>query len=325
MVFPVHRLRRLRGKEALQRMVRETKLSQDDLIYPLFVVSEDNVRSEIAEIPGSYYLSGKYLVEEAKEISGLGIPAVLLFGIPPQDQKNDNASLAYSPTGPTQKAARRLKSAVPELIIITDVCLCEYTLHKHCGVIKNDQIHNDMTLELIQKAALSQAEAGSDVVAPSAMIDGMVQAIRSILDAHGYHQTLTMPYSAKFASHFYGPFKRSTQSKPRTSKHKTHQIDFANSNEALREVRMDIEEGADILIVKPALAYLDIIYRIKQNFNIPVAAYNVSGECAMIFAAGEKNLIERDKVILETLTCIKRAGADMIITYFAKKAVRLLR
>ena len=264
------------------------------------------------------------LVEEAKEVSGLGIPAVLLFSIPLESEKDEKASMAYYPEGPIQKAVRELKSAVPELLLITDLCLCEYMIHGHCGVLKDDQIHNDLTLELIQKTALSQAEAGSDVIAPSGMMDGMVQAIRAILDDFKYFYTLTMPYSAKFASNFYKPFKKSTKSIPKISKHQTHQIDFSNGDEALREVKLDIEEGADIVIVKPALAYLDIICNIKKEFNIPVAAYNVSGEYAMILAASERNLIDSDQVMKETLICIKRAGADMIITYFAKDAAKLL-
>jgi porphobilinogen synthase len=263
-------------------------------------------------------------VDAAKEVIELGIPAVLIFGIPLESQKDENASMGYSPEGAIQKAVRKLKSAAPDLTLITDVCLCEYTVHGHCGVIRDNQIHNDLTLEIIQKCALSHAEAGADVVAPSAMMDGMVQAIRAVLDDCGYHNTLTMPYSAKFASNFYGPFKEGTKSKPKISKHRSHQIDFANADEALREIRLDIEEGADMVIVKPALTCLDIVYRVKQACHIPVAAYNVSGEYAMILAAGERNLIDRDQVMLEILTCIKRAGADMIITYFAKEAARLL-
>lgn len=324
MAFPKHRLRRLRYKETIRRMVRETRLSVDDLIYPLFVVSEDNVKSDIATIPGSYKLSGTYLVEETREINRLGIPAVLLFGIPEESKKDEKATMAYSPEGPIQKAVRKIKNAVPELTVITDLCLCEYMNHGHCGVLKDDYIHNDSTLKLIQKAALSQAEAGADVIAPSGMMDGTVQAIRAVLDNSNYQNTLTMPYSAKFVSHFYGPFKEGTKSKPSVSKHHTHQIDFTNANEALREVKLDIEEGADMVIIKPALTCLDIIYRVKQKYNIPVAAYNVSGEYVMLLAAGERNLIDKDQVMMETLTCIKRAGADMIITYFAKEAARLL-
>lgn len=325
MAFPIQRLSRLRQKDTLRRLVRETRLSVDDLIYPLFLVDEENARSEIPQIPGSYYLSGKHLVEEARKLEGLGIPAVLLFGIPLQDRKDDGASISYSPEGPVQKGVRMLKRALPQLTVITDICLCEYTLHGHCGITRNDRIHNDLTLEVIAKAALSHAEAGSDAVAPSAMRDGMVRAIRSILDSGGYHETLTMPYSAKFASHFYGPFKKGTKSSPGVGKHRTHQIDFANSDEALREVRADEEEGADIVIVKPALPSLDIIYRVKQECNIPVAAYHVSGEYGMILAAAEKNLLDIDSAVLESLTCIKRAGADMIITYSAKSVAGLLR
>ena len=324
MAFPKHRLRRPIYKETIRRMVRETKLSVDDLIYPLFVVSEDDVKSDIATIPGSYKLSGTYLVEEAREVNRLGIPAVLLFGIPEESKKDEKATMAYFPEGPIQKAIRKIKNAVPELTVITDLCLCEYMNHGHCGVLKDDYIHNDTTLKLIQKTALFQAEAGADVIAPSGMMDGAVQAIRTILDNSNYQNTLTMPYSAKFVSHLYGPFKEGTKSKPSVSKHHTHQIDFANTNEALREVKLDIEEGADMVIIKPALTCLDIIYRVKQKFNIPIAAYNVSGEYVMILAAGEKNLINSNQAILETLTSIKRAGADMIITYFAKEAAKVL-
>jgi len=325
MAFPIHRPRRLRYKETLRKMVRETKLSVDDLIYPLFVVGEDNVKSPLHEIPGCYLLSGKYLVEEAKAISGLGIPAVLIFGIPSESEKDENASGAYSSEGPTQKAVTTLKSAVPELIVITDTCLCEYTSDGHCGIVKDNQIDNDLTLEIIKKAALSQAKSGSDVIAPSGMMDGVVQAIRTTLDDAGYHETLTMPYSAKYASNLYGPFKGATKSKPKISKHATHQLDFANRREALREVRLDIDEGADIIMIKPALFYLDIVWCVKREFDIPVAAYNVSGEYAMILAAGKRHLIDSDQVMLETLICIKRAGADMIVTYFAKSAAGLLR
>jgi porphobilinogen synthase len=324
MSFPIHRLRRLRKNDAIRRLVRQTTIATDDLIYPLFVTSEDNIKSEMSEISGSYYLSGQYLTEEAKGISGLGIPAVLIFGIPPENQRDENASLSYSPSGPVQKAVKILKSAVPDLVIITDVCLCEYTIHRHCGIIKDNNIDNDLTLEVIQKIALSHAEAGSDVIAPSAMMDGMVQAIRGILDIEGFSHTLIMPYSVKYASNLYGPFKKSTKSRPTIGKNRTHQIDFANSNEALREAEADIDEGADIIIVKPALTCLDIIYRIKQTYNIPVAAYNVSGEYSMVHVASERNLIDRTAAIYETLTCMKRAGADMIITYFAKEAAEIL-
>jgi len=325
MSFPVNRPRRLRQKETLRRMVRETKLSTDDLIYPLFVVSESNVRTEMKGIQGCCFLSGKHLVEEAKEIADLGIPAVLIFGVPEEKEKDNKASGAYSANGPTQKAVKKLKKKVPELTLITDLCLCEYMKHGHCGVVKGNEINNDMTLALLGKAALSMAKAGSDVIAPSAMMDGMVLAIRSILDDSGYYNTLTMPYSAKFASNYYGPFKEGTKSKPKVGKHHTHQVDYANSDEALREVDLDVEEGADIIIVKPALTCLDIILRVKQEFNIPVAAYNVSGEHSMILAAGERNMLDSEKVMLETLTCMKRAGADMIITYFAKDVARLIQ
>ena len=322
MSFPVVRPRRLRQKDSLRKMARETKLSTDDLIYPLFVISENNVKTPMKHIPGSYFLSGKPLVEEAKEVANRGIPAVLLFGVPEEREKDNKATVAYSPNGPAQKAVKQIKNQVPELTVITDLCLCEYMKHGHCGVIKGDEIHNDLTIDLLAKAALSMAQAGADVIAPSAMMDGMVLAIRSALDDSGYHNTLTMPYSAKFASNLYGPFKKGTKSEPSNGKHVTHQLDYANGDEAVREVDLDIEEGADMIIVKPALTSLDIIYRIKQEFNIPLAAYNVSGEYSMIVSAGEKNMLNKTMVMLETLTCIKRSGADMIISYFAKDAAQ---
>ncbi|MFC1850224.1 porphobilinogen synthase [candidate division CSSED10-310 bacterium] len=306
-------------------MIRETTLGVDDLIYPLFVSGQENCNSEIKEIPGCSLLSGKYLIAEAQQICDLGIPAVLLFGIPEEVEKDDQASMAYSPVGPIQKAIRALKANVPALTVFADNCLCEFMAHGHCGVVNRHQIDNDLSLELIKKAALSQAEAGADGIAPSGMMDGMVHAIRFILDEHHFQQTLTMPYAAKFAASFYGPFKAGTKSKPEKSRHATHQIDFHNSNESLREIRLDIEEGADIIIVKPALPCLDIIYRVKQECHIPVAAYNVSGEYVMILAAAEKKVMEGEKVMLESLSSIKRAGADLIITYFAKTVAVLLR
>jgi porphobilinogen synthase len=324
MSFPIQRMRRLRYKETLRNMLRETTLSLEDLIYPLFVVNEENIKSEIHEIPGSYLLSGKHLVEEARRVKGLGIPAVLIFGVLSETEKDESGSTAYSPQGPAQKAVRKLKSVLPELTLITDLCLCEYRLDGHCGVVREDQIHNDLTLEIIQKTALSQADAGADAIAPSGMMDGMVQAIRTVLDDSGYHETLTIPYSAKFASNFYAPFKQGSKSKPKVSKHATHQIDLANGKEALREVKLDIDEGADMVIIKPALSCLDVICNVKREYNIPVAAYSVSGEYAMILSAGEQGVLDSEKVMMEVLTSIKRAGANMIITYFAQEAARLL-
>ncbi len=324
MSFPLQRPRRLRQTEGIRSMVRETRVTTDDLIFPLFVVGEDNARSAISAIHGSYYLSGRPLVEEAQQIADLGIPAILLFGISEEAAKDEIASLSYAPDGPVQKAVRTLKRTVPELMVITDVCLCEYTSHRHCGILKHGRIDNDLTLNTIKRIALSHAEAGSDAIAPSAMTDGMVRGIRRVLDDHSFHKTIVMPYAAKFASNLYGPFKDITHSDPLIRQTETHQIDYANINEALREAEADVNEGADILIVKPALMYLDVVYRIKKRFGLPVAAYSVSGEYSMLLAAGEDEVIDRQEANLELLTCIKRAGADMIITYFAKEAARRL-
>ncbi len=325
MAFPVHRPRRLRRLDSLRKMVRETTLSVNDLIYPLFVVADGgDTKSEIKQIPGAYYLSGSYLIEEAKSIYALGIPAILLFSVLGTEQKDEHGSLAHSPEGPTQQAARKIKDALPELTVIADLCMCEYRLDGHCGVLKGDQIDNDATLAALQEAAISQANAGADVIAPSGMMDGMVQAIRRGLDESGHHGILTMPYSAKFASSLYRPFKQGTCSAPDVGLHKTHQLDFANLDEAIREVRLDIEEGADIVIVKPGLPSLDVIRTIKQQFAVPTAAYQVSGEYVMIRAAAENGFVGINEIMTETLMCIKRAGADMIITYFAKDFARAL-
>ncbi len=320
MSFPYHRPRRLRSKEALRRMVRETTLSPDDLIYPLFVRHGKGLKEPIPSMPGCYRFSPDMLVEEAKEISSLGIPAVILFGIP--EVKDERASEAYAPDGIVQQAVRALKEAVPELVVITDVCLCEYTSHGHCGVVQNGVILNDPTLELLAKTALSHVAAGADMVAPSDMMDGRVKAIREVLDREGYSHIPIMAYSAKYASAFYGPFREAAESAPQFGDRSTYQMDPPNADEALREVELDIEEGADIVMVKPALAYLDIIRRVKETFFVPLAAYNVSGEYAMVKAAAERGWVDGERVMMEMLLSIKRAGADLILTYFAKEAAR---
>jgi porphobilinogen synthase len=304
-------------------MVRETTLAVDDLILPLFVVPGQGVKQEISALPGNYHLSVDCLVEEAKQVRDLGIPAVLLFGIP--KHKDERASQAYSPTGIVQNAVRALKSQVPEILVVTDVCLCEYTTTSHCGIIENGYLVNDPSLELLVKTTVSHAEAGSDIVAPAAMLDGQIQAMRQALDARGFHNLPIMGYSAKYASKLYDPFFREgTQSTPLSGNKKTHQMDFANSDEAMREIALDVEEGADIIMVKPGLFYLDIVYRAKQEFQMPLAVYNVSGEYALIDAAAQLGRLDKDAIMIEALTCLKRAGADMIITYFSKRAAKML-
>lgn len=323
MFFPAYRPRRLRETANLRRMVCETKLSVDNLVYPLFVTPGKNVKKEITSMPGNFNLSIDKLVEEAKEVADLGIPAILLFGIP--EKKDEVGSDAYSENGIVQQALRALKKANPNLVLITDVCLCEYTSHGHCGVLtKTGHIDNDATLPLLAQSALSHAEAGADMVAPSDMMDGRVDVIRQLLDEKGYPQTPIMAYSAKYASAFYGPFREAAQSVPKFGDRRSHQMDPANSNEAIREVGLDIDEGADIVMVKPALSYLDIIRRVKDEFDLPVAAYNVSGEFSMVKAAAAKGWIDGEKVMMEILTSIRRAGADIIITYHAKEAAALL-
>ena len=303
-------------------MVQETALSAKDLIYPLFVTHGKGVRKEIASMPNAYQLSIDYLVKEAQEASRLGIPAVILFGLP--KKKDERGSEAYAPAGIVQQAVKAIKDRLPELVVITDVCLCEYTSHGHCGVVKEGRVLNDPTLELLARAAVSHAEAGADLVAPSDMMDGRVKAIRAALDQEGFEMTPILSYAAKYASAFYGPFREAAGSSPRFGDRKSYQMDPPNVREALREVALDIEEGADIVMVKPALAYLDVIHRIRSAFNLPVAAYQVSGEYAMIKAAARLKWLDEDRVVIETLTSIKRAGADLILTYFAKEAARLL-
>jgi porphobilinogen synthase len=303
-------------------MVRETKLSPDDFIYPLFVAHGKGVRKEIGSMPGNYQQSIDNLVKDCEEVLSLGIPSVILFGIP--EHKDEVGSEAYAADGIVQRAIKAIKDRTPDLIVITDVCLCEYTSHGHCGVVKNGVIQNDPTLELLAREALSHAKAGADMVAPSDMMDGRVAAIRAALDGEGHHDTPVMAYAAKYASGFYGPFREAAESTPQFGDRRSYQMDPPNSREALREVALDIEEGADIVMVKPALSYLDIIYQVKQNFTLPVAAYNVSGEFSMVKAAAQLGWMDGDRVMMEVLTSIKRAGADLILTYHAKEAAKLL-
>jgi len=316
-------MRRLRKNEALRRMVRETSLSVDDFIYPLFVVYGENKKIPVTSMPGVYQLSCDMLESEIQETVDLGIPAVLLFGIP--ENKDAVASSAYDDNGVVQQAVRLIKDRWPELLVITDVCLCEYTDHGHCGVVTGTgTIDNDATLELLAQEALSHAKAGADIVAPSDMMDGRIGYIREALDASGFADTAVMAYAAKYASGFYGPFREAAESAPQFGDRKTYQMDPANSREALREIELDIAEGADIIMVKPALAYLDVIARVRERFNHPLAAYNVSGEYAMVKAAAANGWLDEERIMMEVLTAIKRAGADIIITYFAREAARLL-
>ena len=321
-VFPIYRPRRLRSNENLRRLVRETHLSVDDLIYPMFVVHGQDTASEITSMPGCYQYSVDRLVEAAKELVLLGIPGTILFGIP--EKKDSLGSEAYADDGIIQQAVRAIKDAVPNLLVITDVCLCEYTDHGHCGIVKDGEVQNDPTLNLLVQESVSHAHAGADIIAPSDMMDGRVGAIRYALDEEGYENIPIMAYSAKYASAFYGPFRDAAESAPQFGDRRSYQMDPANSEEALREVTLDIEEGADIVMVKPALSYLDVIYQVKTEFQMPVAAYNVSGEYSMIKAAAQNGWIDEKRVALEVLTSIKRAGADMILTYFAKSVVEWL-
>ena len=322
MYSPYFRPRRLRMNETVRRMVRETSLSPDNFIYPLFVTHGKGVLKEISSMPGTFQQSIDNLVKDCEEVQGLGIPAVILFGIP--EHKDEVGSEAYSDKGIVQHAIRAIKDRTPDLVVVTDVCLCEYTSHGHCGVIKNGMVQNDATLELLAREAVSHAKAGADMVAPSDMMDGRVGAIREALDQEGYHDIPIMSYAAKYASGFYGPFREAAESTPQFGDRRSYQMDPPNSREALREVSLDIDEGADIVMVKPALSYLDIIYQIKQEFDLPVAAYNVSGEYSMVKAGAKLGWIDGDRVMMEVLMSIKRAGADMILTYHAKEAAKLL-
>ncbi len=320
--FPRSRLRRLRESPVLRSMAQETRLSVKDFIYPIFVTHGRDVRNPIDPMPGMYQLSLDHLISEVGEVAELGIPAVLLFGIPAE--KDDLGTEAYEPGGIIQEAIRVIKQTVPDLMVITDVCLCEYTNHGHCGVIENGKVDNDSTIELLAKMAVCQADAGADMVGPSAMMDGQVGAIRDALDAHGLRDTPIMSYSAKYASAFYGPFRVAAGSTPEFGDRAGYQMDPANVRMALREIEQDIEEGADIVMVKPAMSYLDVVSAAKQAFGYPVAAYNVSGEYAMVKAASENEWLDGRRVTMEILTSIKRAGADVIISYHAKEIARWL-
>jgi len=320
--FPVSRLRRLRRSTAIRDMFRETSVSTADLIYPLFIVEGENIKKEISSMPGQFQLSIDNVILECSELESLGINSVLLFGIP--TEKDEVGSQAYSENGIIQRATREIKKNFPDMLVVTDVCLCEYTSHGHCGVVEDGYVQNDKTLELLAREAVSHAKSGADIIAPSDMMDGRIGAIRSALDEAGFAETPIMAYSAKFSSAFYGPFREAAKSAPQFGDRKMYQIDFANSDEALREIALDIQEGADIVMVKPALSYLDLIRRCKDTFNIPLAAYNVSGEYSMVKAAAANGWLDGEKVMIEILTSIKRAGADVIITYFAKDAARYL-
>ena len=320
MPFPVDRMRRLRRSENLRRMVREVRVNVDDLIYPVFVAHGLDVKLQIPSMPGVYHYSVDALCREAEEIRDLGIPAVLLFGIP--STKDERGSEAYAPDGIIQRAVRSLKQAVPDLVVITDVCLCEYTSHGHCGVIKGGEVVNDETLDLIARTALSHAEAGADVVAPSDLMDGRVMAIRDALDESGFEGLPIMAYSAKFASGFYGPFRDAAGCAPQFGDRSSYQMDPPNRREAAREIALDIEEGADIVMIKPALSYLDIIADARASFDVPIAAFNVSGEYCMVKAAAEKGYIDERRITEEILISMKRAGADLILTYAAKDFAR---
>ncbi len=322
MRFPIYRPRRLRRNATLRAMVAETVLTPEDFILPLFVIYGKGVKNPIPSMPGHFQLSPELAASKAKEAWELGIPAVILFGIP--EHKDEVGSSALDPDAPVQLAIKEIKEKVPEMVVITDVCLCEYTSHGHCGIIKGGDVDNDSTLEVLREMALSHVRAGCDMVAPSDMMDGRVGAIRSVLDEGGYSHIPIMSYAAKYASAYYGPFREAAGSTPGFGDRKSYQMDPSNSDEALREVLLDIEEGADIVMVKPALPYLDIIRRVKDETGYPVAAYNVSGEYSMIKAAAEKGWIDGEKVMLETLLSIKRAGAGMILTYFAEEAAKIL-
>lgn len=320
--YPTKRLRRLRYNPTVRDMVRETILTKNDLIYPLFVVPGHKIKNEVRSMPGVFQMSIDVVVEECKEVEKLGIPGVILFGIP--EHKDEVGSGAYDSNGIIQQAVRAIKKETKRLLVITDVCLCEYTSHGHCGVLHGEKILNDETVELLVKEAVSHAEAGADIIAPSDMMDGRIGAIRKALDEKGFIEIPIMSYAVKYSSGYYGPFRDAAESAPAFGDRRSHQMDVANGCEALREAESDIEEGADIIMVKPAGAYLDIIWRVKEKFGMPTAAYQVSGEYAMIKAAGRNNWIDEERVMVESLMAIKRAGADMILTYFAKDVVRYL-
>jgi len=322
MPYPVYRPRRLRELPLIRKLVRETSLRPDHLLYPLFVVHGRGVREGISSMPGQYRLSVDELLKECKDAASMGIPGVLLFGIP--REKDPRGSEAYAEDGIIQQAVRAVKETIPDLLVVTDVCLCEYTSHGHCGVVEDGRVKNDPSLDLIARTALSHVEAGADMVAPSDMMDGRVGAIREALDEAGYQEAPIMAYSAKYASAFYGPFREAAESTPQFGDRRSYQMDPANGVEAMREIALDVDEGADIVMVKPALPYLDVIARAKAEFGLPVAAYSVSGEYAMIRAAGQLGWLDEERAMVEALTGIRRAGADIIITYFAKDLARLI-
>jgi porphobilinogen synthase len=323
MTFPTHRPRRLRRTEALRGFVRETRLSTSGFVYPMFACPGKNVRIEVGSMPGIHQQSVDQILEEGREVASLGIPAVILFGLP--EHKDEKGSEAAATGAAVQRSIEAIKKALPELIVITDVCLCEYTSHGHCGVVKDGEVLNDPTLEILAAAALSHARAGADIVAPSDMMDGRVAAIRRTLDKNGFENVAILSYAAKYCSGFYGPFREAAQSAPQFGDRRSYQMDPANAREALREVALDLDEGADMIMVKPALPYLDIIQRVRERFHVPVGAYNVSGEFAMVKAAARNGWIDEQRVVLEILTGIQRAGASFILTYHAKDVVRWLK
>jgi porphobilinogen synthase len=322
MHYPEYRPRRLRRNENLRRLVRETKLSVDDLVYPLFVTFGKKVKKPIASMPGNFQMSIDYLLDEVRKTKEMGIPAVLLFGIP--ETKDEVASGAFAEKGIIQQAVKAIKNKVPDILVITDLCLCEYTSHGHCGMLDGHEVDNDSTLEVLGETAVSQAKAGADMIAPSGMMDGQILAIREALDEEGFEHLPIMSYSAKYASCFYGPFRDAAESTPQFGDRRSYQMDPPNSDEAMREIMLDVEEGADIIMVKPALPYLDIIHRAKEEFDLPLAAYNVSGEFSMIKAAANLGWLDEERAMMESLTSIKRAGADIIITYFAQDVAKVL-
>ena len=323
MYFPAYRPRRLRKNENMRRMIRETKVSVDDFVYPLFVTFGKDVKKPIGSMPGNFQMSVDNLVKEVQKAKDLAIPAVLLFGIP--DKKDELATGAFIKSGIVQQAVKRIKDKVPDILVITDVCLCEYTSHGHCGMIEKGDVDNDASIEVLAETAVSHASAGADMVAPSAMMDGQVGAIREALDESGFENIPIMAYSAKYASCFYGPFREAAESAPQFGDRKSYQMDPPNADEAMREISLDIEEGADIIMVKPALPYLDVIRRAREEFDLPIAAYNVSGEFSMIKAAAKLGWMDGERAMMEVLTAIKRAGADIILTYFALEAAKFLR
>lgn len=323
MSFPTHRPRRLRRSELLRSFVRETRLGIEGLVYPMFVGPGTGVRTEVRSMPGIYQQSVDQLLEECREVEQLGIPAVILFGLP--ERKDERGSEAHSAAGAVQRAIEAIRKANLKLLVITDVCLCEYTSHGHCGVVEGGEVLNDPTLDILAEAALSHARAGADIVAPSDMMDGRVGAIRRKLDEHGFANVAILSYAAKYCSGFYGPFREAAQSAPQFGDRRSYQMDPANAREALREVALDLEEGADMVMVKPALPYLDVVRMVRDRFAVPVAAYNVSGEYAMVKAAAHNGWLDEQRVVLEILTSIRRAGADIILTYHAKDAARWLK